>query len=67
MARGVLDEVAALQQVRGHEVLEARALVLDRRPVPQVALRRFLDRTDPGRAERRDPEAHVAVLEALWP
>ena len=63
VAFGVLDEVAELQQMRRNEILEPCALILHGGPVPKVELLGLLDGPHARRAQGRDPEADVKVLE----
>ena len=56
-----------LQQVHGHQVLEAGRPVRNRNPVVVVVLPRLPDRPDHGRAERRQPHDGVEPLENLQP
>jgi hypothetical protein len=59
--------MAELQEMRSDQVFEARSRVRDLRPVPEVELLLLLDGADPWRAERRNAEADIEILEDLQP
>src|SRR5262249_43707493 len=67
VALGILDEVAVLEELARHQVLEARAALGGHRPVPEVELALLLDGPHPGSAERGDAEADVEVLQDRQP
>jgi len=51
----------------GYQILEARRLVADQRPVEVIMLLCFLHRAEPRCAGRRETEDRVEMLEDRYP
>ena len=55
----VLDEVAVLEELAGHEVLEPRSTLRRPRPVPEMEFPLLLDGAHLRRTKRRDAQAQI--------